>query len=212
MNLDELKLAWKDYDRKLQSTQLINERIITSMITERSRSSWIQARRYYTFGFVSTALWFLLAIAILVGNPFDYKSLIQYTPIFIMSLCFLAFLVLFVMNYRKLDSINIHHTNLDESLRRIIELYEKPRVLLKWVLYVYLTAAFAFPISFLPTKIARSGIWDALLDTLIPMAISATLLLIASKLGAFKERHKRKFEKNLNELQELRALSAELLG
>lgn len=211
MNLDELKLAWKDYDRKLESTQQINERIITSMITERSRSTWGQARRYYTFGFVLSAVWFLLAIAILIGNPFDYKSLMQYAPIFIMSLCFLAFLVLFVIHYRKIDSINIHHTNLDESLKRIIAIYEKPRALLRGVLYIYLAAAFAFPISFLPTKIARSGVWEAIFDTLIPMAISAALLLIASKLGAFKERHQQKFEKNLNELQELRALSAELL-
>lgn len=211
MNLDELKLAWKDYDRKLQSTQLINERIITSMITERSRSTWGQARRYYTFGFVLSSVWFLLAIAILVGNPFDYKSLVQYAPIFIMSLCFFAFLVLFFINYRKLDSINIHHTNLDESLKTIIGLYEKPRALIRGVLYIYLAAGFAFPISFLPTKIARSGVWEAIFDTLIPMTISAVLLLIASKLGAFRERHKHKFEKDLNELQELRALSAELL-
>ncbi|MBA4053283.1 MAG: hypothetical protein C0490_01085 [Marivirga sp.] len=211
MNLDELKTAWRDYDRKLQSTQLINERIITSMITERSRSTWGQARRYYIFGFVSTSFWFLLGIAVLIGNPFDYQDIIQYTPIAVMSLCFLAFLILFIINYRKLDSINIHHDNLDASLKKIIKLYEKPRKLLTGVLYIYLVAAFAFPISFLSQKIARTGVWEAILDTLIPMAISAALLLIASKLGAFKERHKLKFEKNLNELQELKALSAELL-
>lgn len=212
MKLDELKLVWKDYDRKLQSTQLINERIITSMITERSRTTWSQARRYYVFGFTSSTVWFLLSIAVLFGNPFDYSKTIQYAPIAIMNVCFLVFLILFIVHYRKLDSINIHQENLDASLKKIIEGYEKPRRLLKGVLYIYLVAAFTFPISFLPPKVARNGFGDALLDTLIPMAISAALLLIASRLGAFKERHKTKFEKNLNELQELRALSAELSG
>jgi hypothetical protein len=58
MNLDELKTVWKEYDKKLQSTKAIHERIIGSMITERSQFTWTQARRYYVFGFLSAAIWF----------------------------------------------------------------------------------------------------------------------------------------------------------
>jgi hypothetical protein len=38
MNLEELKSAWQVFDKKIQSTQAINEKLIESMIRERSMS------------------------------------------------------------------------------------------------------------------------------------------------------------------------------
>lgn len=212
MNLDELKTAWKEYDQKLVSTQKIQEQIILSMITERSTSTWTKARRYYVFGFLSASVWLTFSAAVLIGNPFDFRYSYQYIPIAIMAMCFLVFLILFIINYRALSAIQIHKASLAESLKSIIAHYDKPRKLLTGILYTYLAAAFLFPFSFLPPKIERAGIWSALGETLIPIAIGIALLLLASKFGAFKERHKTRFEKDLNELKELKAISAELLA
>jgi 4-hydroxybenzoate polyprenyltransferase len=210
MNLDELKTAWQEFDRKLVSTQAIQERIIITMLAERSSTTLTKARRYYLFGLVTAAAWLLFSAAVLSGNPFDFRYVYQYIPIAIMALCFLVFLILFVINYRALSSIQIHHANLAESLRSIIDHYEKPKKLLTGILYTYLAAAFSFPLSFLPPKIERVGVWPALGETLIPITISLVILFIAHMLGAFKEHHKEKFQSDLSELQELKAMSAEL--
>lgn len=210
MNLDELKTAWKEYDQKLVSTQKIQEKIIVSMITERSTSTWTKARRYYIFGFLSASVWLMFSVAVLTGNPFDFRYSYQYIPMAIMAMCFLVFLILFIINYRALSAIPIHTATLTASLKSIIDHYDKPKKLLTGVLYTYLASAFIFPFSFIPTKIEREGIWSALGETMIPIAISLAILIIAHKLGAFKERHKGKFQRDLNELQELKSLSAEL--
>ncbi len=210
MNLDDLKTVWKDYDRKLASTQAIQEKIITSILTTRSRSNWTRARRHYLWGCFSASIWLLFGCAVLFGNPFDFRYVHQYIPIGAMSVCFLIFLILFAVNYRDLNNIEIRPDSLDVSLKKIIHHYELPRKFLKGVRCAYLVSAFCFPFSFLYPKIERKGILLALADTAIPIAIGLILIFVAAKLGAFKEKHKERFEADLNELNELKSISAEL--
>ena len=90
-------------------------------------------------------------------------------------------------------------------------MYEKPKKFLKYTLIVFLfTQVFLFPLSFLPPSIERLGFWPALAERMIPIAIVAGLLIIASKLGAFKERQGERFKNDLSELQELKAMAMEL--
>jgi hypothetical protein len=89
--------------------------------------------------------------------------------------------------------------------------YVKPKKFLRYTLVIFLVSqVFLFPLSFLPPNIERMGLWKALAERIIPISISALMLFIAYKLGAFKDRHGKKFREDQRELQELRTMSLEL--
>jgi len=213
MNLDELKTAWQEYDRKLQTTQTINEKVIVSMIKERSSARYSKVRREYILGFIWMLICLFMGCAVLLGNPFDYDLRIQYAPTVIFCGCIIILLAAMIRAYLDLQNITISHNNLDVSLKKIIAVYERPQKFLWYTVIVFLfTQVFLFPLSFLPHSIERLGLWVALAERLIPISIAVLMLFIAHKLGAFKERHKNKFKEDLSELQELRSMSAELLS
>ncbi|MBC8033291.1 MAG: hypothetical protein H7Y03_04040 [Chitinophagaceae bacterium] len=211
MNLDEIKSVWKEYDLRLQMTQKINEKIIVSMIAERSTSRFVKARRNYIAGMTWMVICLLLGCAVLLGNPFDYYLTAQYIPIAIYCFCIAIFTGAMAHTYICLKKISISHNTLDISLKKIIGIYEKPKKFLKYALIVFLfTQVFLFPLSFLPKGIEKFGLWLALSERLIPISISFLMLYTANKLGAFKERNAENFKADLNELNELRAVAAEL--
>ena len=211
MNIDELKTAWKAYDRKLQSTQAINEKIIISMISERSGARFARVKQRYLIGFLWMAVCLSFGFAILLGNPFDYDLTLQYVPTVIYCACLAILIISMVRSFMGLRNITISHNNLDVSLKKIIAIYEKPRQFIRYIIIIFLfSQVVLFPLSFLPRGIERMGLWPALGERLIPIAIAALMLWIAHKLGAFKERHGKDFRNDLNELEELKALSSEL--
>jgi hypothetical protein len=211
MNLDELKSVWKEYDRKIESTQALNEKLISSMITERSTSRFEKVRVHYLLGTLWMVICLSFGVLILFSNPFDYKYTIQYIPMALFCVC-LAILIGGILSaYSKLRSIKIDQSTLSASLRQIIDVYEKPKKFLNYTVVAFLiTQVFLFPLSFLPKGIERMGLWLALGERLIPISISALLLFIAYKFGAFKERNAEKFKKDLTELEELKAMALEL--
>lgn len=211
MNIDELKTAWKEYDRKLQATHVINEKIITSMIAERTNTRFVNVKRNYVIGLLWMFICLFLGIMVLWGNPFDYRYSIQYIPIAIYCTCLIILTVALLVSYWRLQNITITHHNLDVSLKKIIAVYVKPNKFLKYTLIIFLVSqVFLFPLSFLPPSIERLGVWKALAERLIPISISALMLFIAHKLGAFKDRHGKKFRAYQQELQELKEMSSEL--
>lgn len=213
MNLDELKTAWKIYDRKLQSTQMINEKIISSMISDRTSSRFSKVSRQYILGFVWMLICLGFSIVVIFTNPFDYQQTIQYVPMLIFSMCLIILIGGMVKAYQALQKVTISHHNIDDSLKQIIAVYEKPKLFLHYTILVFLfSQIILFPLSFLPRNIERMGLWAALAEQLIPISIGGLLLFIAFKLGAFKERHVEKFKEDLNELQALKAMSRELAG
>jgi len=120
-------------------------------------------------------------------------------------------IVALVVSFLHLKNITITHHNIDESLRKIIAVYERPGKFLKYTIILFLfSQLFLFPLSFLPAGIERRGLWGALAERLIPISISALILWIAYKLGAFKERYAKKFKDDLGELEELKAMATEL--
>jgi hypothetical protein len=211
MNLDELKMVWLDYDRRLQSTQLINEKIIISMITERTSSRFLKVKRQYILGFTWMFICLCAGVLILASNPFDYQMPLQYVPIGIYTACIIILIIGMILAYNKLQKISIHHNTIDTALRKIISVYEKPKKFFTYTVIVFLFCQVVlFPLSFLPHHIGTMGLWTALGERLIPIAISALLLLVAYHFGAFKERHAAKFKEDLNELEELKTMSNEL--
>ncbi|MEX2230631.1 MAG: hypothetical protein WD824_00615 [Cyclobacteriaceae bacterium] len=211
MNLDDLKTAWKVYDRKLQSTQAINEKIIISMITERSDTRFSKVRKQYVIGFLWMFVCAAFGILVILTNPFDYQQTIQYIPMVIFITGLAILMGGMTTRYFALQKIIISHNNIGEALKQVIAEYEKPRKFLYYTVIVFLfSQAFLFPLSFLPRSIEIRGLWPALGERLIPISIAVLMLLAAYKLGAFKTRHVDKFREDLNELESLKAMSAEL--
>jgi hypothetical protein len=211
MNIDELKTAWSVYDKKVEATQRLNEKVIESMIANRSDNRFTAVKRNYLFGFIWMFGWASLALVICLTNPFDYQMNWQYIPMWLFIACVVVFVFGMINTFSELGSINITNTNVDASLKKIIGVYERPQKFQKYTLYLFLfSQVVLFPLSFLPRGIERAGLWSALGERLIPMAIAALMLYVAHKLGAFKERHKDKFKDDLNELEELKRMSREL--
>jgi hypothetical protein len=211
MNLDDLKSTWKVYDQRLQAAQTLNEKIIVSMITERSSTRFSTVKTQYVVGLAWMLVCLTAGIAILWGNPFDYRYKIQYIPTGIYTICLIIVLIDMVRSFIALRHIAIHHHTIDDSLKKIIAVYEKPRRFLKYILIIFLISQVVlFPLSFLPRNIETMGLWTALAERLIPISIAALLLFAAHKFGAFKDRHAKKFKTDLDELGELRKMSGEL--
>ncbi len=209
MNIEELKSAWQVYDKKIQSAQSINEKLIESMIKERSvsRVSVIK-RQYQAFFFMLTAELFLI-LAILAGNPFDFKYKVQYIPYVLLGIgIIIAFLNLLKL-YRKLNG-TLSGNSIGVFLKNILEMYEQNKVFEKWFGFIFLSVGFIIPLSFLPQKMERNSLTTSILETAVMMAGTLLLYLIAFRLGAFKNRHKEKFRNDLAELNELKAMSLEL--
>lgn len=214
MNLDEMKTAWKEYDEKLQSVQTLSDKLIHSMIRERSSSRLSKVRRQYLMLLIFMVFWLFIDLAVLLGNPFDYTQVIEYAPIGIRFLC-MALLVLALLKYvRGLSKIEISQDSLVVSLNKVVRIvgkYERPGKLLSFALMMMLlSSAVLFPLSFLPRKIEQAGLWAGLADTLIPIGIALVLIAVAHVFGAFKSQQGEKFQQDLNELRELKGLSEEL--
>lgn len=213
MNIDELKAAWNVYDKKVEATHRLNEKVIATMIASRSDHRFTRVKRNIAFSIAWMFGWASLALLICLTNPFDYTMSWQYIPQWIFIGCVAIFCIGMLGTWAKLNSISITNTNVDASLKTIIEIYERPQKLQKYTLFLFLfSQVVLFPLSFIPREFERSGLWKAIGQQMIPMAVAALMLYIAHRLGAFKERHKDKFKEDLNELEELKRMSRELVN
>jgi hypothetical protein len=209
MELEELKTTWGRYDKKILSTQSITQKIIESMIKERSLSRVERLKKQY-FGFFMLLIveaGFMLAI--LFDNPFDFKYQIQFLPFLLLLMGIIVAFINLMQYYEKINT-SLIDKNIGTFLHGILEFYEKNKTYEKWFGIILFSIGFLVPLSFLPPKLEKYGIQKALLDTAIPMLISLGLYFLAFKLGAFKKRHKENFKSDLEEFNELKSMSSEL--
>lgn len=95
-------------------------------------------------------------------------------------------------------------------LKKILDSYERNKIVEKWFGMIFLSIGLMVPLSFLPQKIEKNGLSSALLETALMMGITLLLYFLAFRFGAFKNRNKEKFSKDLAELNELKAMALEL--
>ncbi len=211
MNIEEMKTAWEQYNQKLILSQQLNQQVIMGMLKERSRSRVSRIRKE---NFVLLA-WMLIIsaflIALLIGNPFDFRYTLQYMPYCILLIGVFLAIGSIYKSLRQFD-VNLNKENLGVFLKRTIEEYEKNRKRNSWFGMIIFFAGTLTIFSFLPHKLAHKDIWQALAETGINLGITLGIYFIAFKLGAFKERKREGFESDLKELEGLRATSAELEG
>lgn len=211
MNVEELKSAWAAYDAQLKASNRLQQEMISSMIANRSTSRFYSVRRKYLLGVSWMTVCLVLAVTVIVTNPFDYQLTVQFVPLTLFSVCLLVLIIGMLAGYRNLKRITLEKETLAASLKHIIAEYERPQRLMNYTLIVLLfTAVVLFPFSFLPAAVKNIGLGAAIAERLVPIAISTLLLYVAYRLGAFRERDAPLFKEDLTELQQLRAMSNEL--
>lgn len=211
MNFDELKTAWQILDKKVTATKTLNDKLISSVITDRSSSRFQIVRRNYVIGFSWLTLCLMAGFAVIFGNPFDYEYKIQYVPMLIYCVGLIAIGGWMIQSYIQLGRIKLDQENIRAALSAIVAVYERPKKFMSYMLWGFLLSqVILFPLSFLPRSIERIGLWPALGERLIPISIALLMVFIAYKMGAFRERDGEKFKADLNELEQLRKIAAEL--
>jgi hypothetical protein len=209
MSIEEMKTAWELYNRKLVASQKLNQQMVVGILKERSRSRVSRIRKE---NFVQLALMLIISaflIALLIGNPFDFRYTLQYVPYTILLIGVLLAIGSIYKSLRQLD-VNLNKENLGVFLHKTIREYEKNRKRNGWFGMIIFFAGTLTIFSFLPHKLAHKNIWQALAETGINLGITACIYLIAYRLGAFRERRREGFESDLKEWEGLKASSAEL--
>lgn len=209
MNIDEIKTEWKQYSKKLEVSQRLNEHMILSMLKERSRSRVSKIRRNNTVYLVLMLLTLLFLAAIFAGNPFDFKYRLQYIPYGILSIGVLLAIISLVKSFKTFTT-NINSVSLDNFLKRTIEEYDKNKKIERWFGVIIFSAGLLTAFSFLPKKLEHKEFWQAIGETAVSMLITIAIYFIAFKLGAFKNKNKEEFENDLKEWNELKNISMEL--
>jgi len=209
MNIDEIKTEWKQYSKKLEVSQRLNEHLILSMLKERSRSRVSKIRRNNTVYLVLMLLTLLFLAAIFAGNPFDFKYRLQYIPYGILSIGVLLAIISLVKSFKTFTT-NINSVSLDNFLKRTIEEYDKNKKIERWFGVIIFSAGLLTAFSFLPKKLEHKEFWQAIGETAVSMLITIAIYFIAFKLGAFKNKNKGEFENDLKEWNELKNISMEL--
>ena len=209
MNIDEIKTEWKQYSKKLEVSQRLNEHLILSMLKERSRSRVSKIRRNNTIYLVLMLLTLLFLAAIFAGNPFDFKYRLQYIPYGILSIGVLLAIISLVKSFKTFTT-NINSVSLDNFLKRTIEEYDKNKKIERWFGVIIFSAGLLTAFSFLPKKLEHKEFWQAIGETAVSMLITIAIYFIAFKLGAFKNKNKEEFENDLKEWNELKNISMEL--
>ena len=209
MNIDEIKTEWKQYSKKLEVSQRLNEHLILSMLKERSRSRVSKIRRNNTIYLVLMLLTLLFLAAIFAGNPFDFKYRLQYIPYGILFIGVLLAIISLVKSFKTFTT-NINSVSLDNFLKRTIEEYDKNKKIERWFGVIIFSAGLLTAFSFLPKKLEHKEFWQAIGETAVSMLITIAIYFIAFKLGAFKNKNKGEFENDLKEWNELKNISMEL--
>ncbi|MBA4851295.1 hypothetical protein [Emticicia sp. BO119] len=202
MNLDELKSAWQVYDQKLQTSQLLTEKLIVGMIKERSKSRVAQIKRENTFFFVLMVSELVLLGAVFVGNPFDFIYPIQFVPFVFLAIGIIMALVA-IFKSNAIINMDMNSTTLGAFLQHVISEYEKNKRLERWFGILMLSSGCLTVLSFLPNKLAKQALVSALIDTAIPMGICLVIYFLAFRFGLFNNRKSEGFKEDLRELEGL---------
>jgi DNA integrity scanning protein DisA with diadenylate cyclase activity len=148
--------------------------------------------------------------AILAGNPFDFRYTLQYIPYCMLAIGVILAILSLLRSFKSFND-NMNRVNLDTFLKRTIDGYEKNRKMEKIFGIIILSSGTLTALSFLPEKLENKELWQALSETAISVAITLIIYFIAIKQGAFKNRKREGFENDLRELNELKAISSELV-
>jgi hypothetical protein len=206
MELELLKKSWDNLTKRIEHTATFNEKLLDNIISSRVATTIDKINRLYNGFYVVLAIEVVALIGILFGNPFDLKYNIQYIPYALLLIGVLIAFFNLLHIHRSIHKLS-PDKRIDQYLKSIGAIYDRNKRFEKWFGFIFLSIGLLIPFSFLPTKIYRMGLVGALTDTSIMVAINLIILIVAIKLGAFKNRYRMQLEKDLKEWKELKALA-----
>lgn len=208
MNLEDLKTAWMEYDQKLSISNRINEEILSGMIRDRSASRVSRIRKSNLMLLLWMFVVLIFIVAIIFGNPFDFKYNWQFIPYLVIGLGAFIAIGAILATLRRFD-VNLSTSNLSGFLASIIDGYEKNKQMERWFGIILFAAGASTVFSFLPKKLENKPLWPALGETCLMLMITLVIYYVAFKSGVFKNKAKQGFETDLNELTQLKKLKQE---
>ena len=201
MNLDELKQTWQYYDQKLAAVNQINDKLIKSMIRERSNSTLAKISRHSLLIMALMAAVSVFCALSIVYNAFDYQYTLQYLPLAFMCLASGIFFILLCKEF-SLGQTELHNDNLTEALRKVLTEHKKLMVSHRRLAVIILSAGIIWPVGNLHRMIETKGLLAALSLLLVTISVHVVFVVLARKAGAFKDRHGDKLKADLRELEE----------
>jgi hypothetical protein len=209
MELEVLKQSWERLDKKIQHAAFFNQTLVERIITSRVMTTVDKIKSMYNGFYVVLGIETIALIGILGGNPFDFKYTLQYLPYLLLLIgVIIAFFNLLHLS-RSIARLSAKSA-IDHYVKGIVSIYDRNKRFEKWFGLSFLAVGFLVPFSFLPNKVARVGVVSALIDTAIMILITWIMFIAAFKFGLFKNRHKEKLQKDLEEWKELKALANEM--
>lgn len=203
MNLDELKTAWREYDSRLVATEEINQKVIASMIRERSVSRIARIRRQYSV-MIGLFLFYTICLGCcFFGNPFDFTSSAQFAPLKALMIIYIVIAILLFMARMALNKISLDKQNLHGALVQIIAVYARYRRILKRLVRAACFSSLLLSLSI--SKIPGYGIGTSVFSALLLCGVILFSFYYVGKKpeGASLGEEEKGFREDLEELKEL---------
>ncbi|MBC7885480.1 MAG: hypothetical protein H7X99_08390 [Saprospiraceae bacterium] len=205
MQLEELKTEWQKLERKVELCENLNEKLIHTIISGKSNYILDQMKQKHRALLLILFIEIIALMAVLLGNPFDFRYFIQYLP-FVLLIIIILMAAISLFRFHKSIITDLSKNNLKITIQNILNYFSKNKVYDAYFGSISLAIGLLVPWSFLPNKIDNKG-WEAgVTDTLIMMVITIIIYLIAFKSGAFKNRDQEKLSDTMNEWNELQHL------
>ena len=208
MNVEQIKEEWARYNEKLSLSRQLSDKLIISMLKERSRSRISAIRRSNLLYLLLMSLVLILLIAIFTGNPFDFEYSWQFIPYGVLVIGVIITIITLVQSLLGLPA-DLNKLDLSSFLKQTVSAYDRKKKVESWFGIIMFTGGVLTVFSFLPGKLKNKTVSEAILETGLLVLITIIIYFIAFKAGAFKNHNKAAFENDLKELNNLKELSAE---
>jgi len=198
---EALRAAWQTCDQQWQTQKKVSERLIRSMIRERSVTTLAAMGRQNLLLAGLFLLYTAFFIACIVGNAFDYTAVVFFIPLSVQAVACLVGALLLLSVYQRIKNISLANESLAGGLRQAIDANERHLKMIHKIWWCYFMAGAAFPFTFLPAAIAKRGTAEALGYLVIPLVIILGMVLLAKKMGWFKSSKQESLKRHLAELE-----------
>jgi hypothetical protein len=200
-NLSDLQSLWTAYGKKLTVQESLTEKMMRSMIRERSRSTLAVMGRKNILLASLFLFYTLFFTACILGNAFDYTHPAYYIPLVLQGISCCVFAVLLLNTYSQIKQVDPAKENLSEALQKVIRVNDRHVLLSGRIWWGYFIAGVLFPFTFLPRMIESKGTWEAIGLLAILVVVIGGLLVAAKKLQLFRDSHGDQLKENLHELE-----------
>ena len=208
MELEMLKKSWGNLNERIEHMATFNDKLVDHIISSRVKTTIDKMNRSYTAFYIILAIELIVLIAILLGNPFDFRYNIQYLPYGLLVIGVIVTFSNLLYVHQSILKVSPHN-QIDQYLKSIGGIYDRNKRFKMWFGFIFIAIGMLVPFSFLPTKIDQTALLPALTNTILMVAINLIILIAALKLGVFKNRYKVQLDRDLKEWKKLKALAEE---